>query len=146
MKRSAEIMQYQSDRLSYWLCVLSIIANAVYFVGIYANKDVAADVTTGADILLNIIFMMITFLSSEKLKGYQKRWNICIAAIGVVQILRVWWLPMHFNRLGMLTGGIFTVSVVSLLVSGVLLLLAGINSSINIRLLSRYVDGDRVGE
>ncbi len=146
MKRNPEIMQYQSDKLSYWLCVLSIISNAVYFVSIYANKDVAPDVTTGADILLNIIFMMLTFLSSEKLKGYQKRWNILVAAIGAVQILRVLWLPMHFNRLEMLTGGKFTLAVVTLLVSGVLLLLAGINSSINIRVLNRYVDENRVGE
>ena len=137
MNRSAERMQYQSDKLSYWLCILSIICNAVYFVGLYTNRAIAPDVTIGADILLNIVFMMIVFLSSEKLKGYEKKWNGYIIIVGAVQVLRIFWVPMHFNRLEMLIEGRYTLAIVSLVVSGILLLVAGINSTINIRILSR---------
>lgn len=137
MNRNAERMQYQSDKLSYWLCILSVVCNAVYFVGLYTNRYVAPDVNIGADILLNIVFMMIVFLSSEKLKTYEKKWNGYIIIVGAVQILRIFWVPMHFHQLEMLMEGKYTLAIVSLVVSGILLLIAGINSTINIRILSR---------
>jgi TRAP-type uncharacterized transport system fused permease subunit len=145
MSRNAERMQYQIDRLSYWLCVLSIVFNVVYFVSIYTNKVVAPDLTIGVDVIVNIVFMMIVFLGGEKLKAYQKKWNIYVMLIGAVQILRIFFIPMHFRELEMLTGDEYTMVIVWILISGILLLLAGINSSINLKILSRY-DERRVGE
>jgi TRAP-type uncharacterized transport system fused permease subunit len=145
MSRNAERMQYQLDKLSYWLCVFSIVFNMVYFVSVYTNKVVAPDVTIGADVVVNIVFMLIVFLGSEKLKAYQKKWNVYVMLIGVVQILRIFFVPMHYNQMEVLIGLEHTLAVVWLSVSGILLLLAGINSSINLKVLSRY-DGHRVGE
>lgn len=145
MNRNAERMRYQTDKLSYWLCIFSIICNAVYFVGLYTNRGVAPDVTVGADILINIIFMMVVFLGSEKLKAYQKNWGAYMMATGAVQILRIFWLPMHFHQLEMLTGFKYMLEIVSLLASGILLLFAGINSSRNVGILRRF-DESRVGE
>jgi hypothetical protein len=145
MNRNAERMQYQPDKLSYWLCILSIVFNAVYFVGLYTNRSVAPDVTIGIDILTNIVFMMIVFLGSEKLKAYEKKWNMNVMIVGAFQILRIFWVPMHFNRLEMLIEGRYTLAVISLLLSGILLLIAGINSSINLGILSRF-DESGVGE
>lgn len=145
MSRNAERMQYQVDKRSYWLCMLSIIFNMVYFVSLYTNKAVAPDLTLGADVIINIVFMLIVFLSSEKLKAYQMKWNIYVLLIGAVQILRVFFVPQHYKEIEMLTGTEYTLTVALILVSGILLLLAGINSSINLKILSRY-GGRRVGE
>ena len=144
-RRSAERMQYQPDKLSYLLCTLSIIFNMIYFVSIYTNRDVTPDVTIGADVLINIIFMMIIFLAGEKLKGYEKKWNIYVILVGIVQISRILFVPRHFNELEMLVGIKYTLSIVWLLTSGILLLLAGINSTINGRILSSFDGDDRVG-
>ena len=52
-----------------------------YFVGIYVNRSVAPDVAVGTDVLINIIFMMLVFLSSEKAEDlYEKMehlYNYC---------------------------------------------------------------------
>ena len=66
-KRKAEIMQYQTDKLSYSLCIFGIIFDMIYFVSLYTNRAVVPDFTIGVDILVNIVFMMIAFLASEKL-------------------------------------------------------------------------------
>lgn len=145
MRRNAERMQYQPDKLSSLLCVLSIVVNAICFVSIYANSAVAPDVTIGADILINIVFMMLAFLSSEKLKAYSKKWNIYVVLVGAVQVLRIFWVPAHFKKLEMLVETKYTLAIVCLLISGVLLCLAGINSSINVGILSRLDTKNRVG-
>lgn len=150
MSRNAERMQYQVDKRSYWLCMLSIVLNMVYFVSIYTNKAVAPDITIGADVIINIIFMLVVFLSSEKLKAYQKKWNIYVMLIGAIQLLRIFFVPLHFSELEMLIGKEHTLAVAWLSASGILLLLAGINSSINIKILSRLDESralkNRVGE
>ena len=146
MSRNAERMQYQHDKLSYLLCMLSIVFSMVHFVSIYTNNAIVPDVTIGADILINIIFLMIVFLSSEKLKSYTKKWGIYVILLGVVQMLRILWVPAHFYQLEMLVETKYTWAIIWLLVSGIMLLLAGINSSINLRILSRLDHKKRVGE
>ncbi len=143
MKRNPNRMKYQTDKLSATLCILSIIANVVYFVSIYTNRSIAPDWVTGADVLMNIIFMMLVFLSSEKLKLYTKKWNIYVALLGVVQVVRIFWLPSHYKTLEMLFGGKYILAITSLIFSAVFLFAAGLNSAINIKLLSK-ADSDKV--
>jgi hypothetical protein len=145
MKRNPNRMQYQTDKLSSTLCILSIIANIVFFVGIYTNRSVDPDWVTGADVLINIVFMMIVFLSSEKMKLYTKKWNFYVMGLGAVQVLRVFWLPSHYKALEMLIGGRYLLAVISLLTSAALLFAAGLNSTYNIKLLSKLDDNTVVG-
>ncbi|MEX1377485.1 MAG: hypothetical protein AB1Z23_08410 [Eubacteriales bacterium] len=145
MNRNSEIMRYQSDKLSYWLCIFGIIFNIVYFVSIYTNRDIVPDAVIGADVLINIIFMMIAFLASEKLKLYEKKWNVYAVLLGLAQIVRVLWLPAHFKNLEMLVGRKYILIVVWLLVSGGALVFAGLNATINSKILSKIDDDARVG-
>ena len=145
MNRNSEIMKYQADKLSYLLCILGIIFNVIYFVSIYTNRDIVPDAVVGADVLINIIFMMIVFMASEKLKLYEKKWNVYAALLGLVQILRVFWLPMHYKNLEMLTGTKFTLILVWLISSAAVLIFAGINATINSRILSKIDNDYRVG-
>jgi hypothetical protein len=134
-------MKYQTDKLSSWLCILSIIANMAYFVSIYTNRSIDPDWVTGADVLINIIFMMVVFLASEKLKIYSKNWNIIVLIISAFQALRIFWLPSHYKGLEMLVGGRYIFAVVCLMVSTVMLFAGGINATINSRILSK-TDGN----
>ena len=135
--RNPEIMKYQSDKLSYSLCVFGIIFNVIYFVSIYTNRSIAPDAVIGADVLINIIFMMVVFLASEKLKLYEKKWNIYALLLGIVQILRVFWLPMHYKNLDMLVGSKYILILLWLLSSAAVLILAGINATVNSAILSK---------
>lgn len=145
MKRNPERMKYRPDKASYWLCIISIILNMVYFVSIYTNRSIVPDVTIGADVLINIIFMMIVFLTSEKLKAYAKKWNVYIVIVGFIQMSRIFWLPVHFNQLEMLVGAKYILAIVCLITSGILLLLAGINSLANGRILNTIADKGNAG-
>jgi len=144
-KRKAEIMQYQTDKLSYSLCIFGIIFDMIYFVSLYTNRAVVPDFTIGVDILVNIVFMMIAFLASEKLKAYEKKWNIYAALLGIIQAARVLWLPMHFKNLEMLVDKKLSFVIFCLLASALVMLLAGLNATINGRLLSKLDDEAKVG-
>lgn len=143
MRRNPERMKYQTDKLSYWFCILSIIANMTYFVSIYTNRSVDPDWVTGADVLINIIFMMVVFLASEKLKIYSRNWNIVVLVIGALQALRIFWLPSHYKGLEMLVEGRYVFAVVCLTISAAMLFAGGINATINSRILSK-TDGNTV--
>lgn len=140
MKRNPQRMKYQPDKVSYWFCILSIVINMVYFVSVYSNRSVVPDVAVGTDVLINIIFMMVVFLASEKLKGYTRNWNKYISIVGVLQILRIFWLPMHYNKLGMLEGTKYILTLSYLITSGVFLIIAGINATINQKILNSIKD------
>lgn len=145
INRNADRMQYQSDKLSYWLCVLGIVFNMVYFVAVYTNRSIVPDVTIGADVIINIIFMMVVFMASEKLKAYSKHWNVYAILAGAVQFFRTLWLPNHYKQLEMLIEKKYTFVIACLIISGSLLILAGINATINGRILNTLDENNGVG-
>lgn len=135
MKRNPARMKYQKDTRSSMLCILSLLFNVYYFISVFRSGDITPDVIMGLDVVVNIVFMMLVFLTSEKLKAYTPKWNRIAAALGVFEALRVFILPLHYHKLGMLTGGLYTGAVATLLLSAFCLIGAGINATINGRML-----------
>lgn len=132
-------MRYSKDKLPYALCMLGLSVNVAYFVAMYKNPVPVSDVTTGLDVLYNIIFMMIVFLGSEKAKAYVRNWAYVIGGLGVVQFIRILLLPAHFLRLGQLTAAEHAWLTLFLAVSGVFLIAAGIVSYIHSTMLLRHL-------
>ena len=145
MKRSPERMKYQKDTRSSALCLLGIAFNVYYFISVFRNDAVVPDVFMGVDVLTNIIFMMLAFLVSEKLKVYAKGWNGLALMLGLAELARIFVLPEHYRRLGMMTGTLYWGAVVSLGLAGLSLILAYLNSTENGRLLkiqAKTAEGD----
>ena len=90
-------MRYIKNSLSSNLAYLGILANVFYFVSIYMS-----DVDTyyynyiiGISIVYNLVFMLAVFLSSEGVKNYKKNYSYLMAVIGVIQIVRIFIIPMN---------------------------------------------------
>ena len=101
--KNAEEHALQRDRMRFIknslcsnLAILGILFNVFYFVSIY-KSDVETfyyNITIGASIVYNLVFMLAVFLSSEGVKNYKKGYSYLLAAIGALQVVRIFYLPM----------------------------------------------------
>ena len=90
-------MRYVKNTSSSRLCYLAILLNVLYFVSIY-KSDVGSwyyQILVGGSIVYNLLFMLITFLSSEGVKNYQKNYSWPLFILGALQIDRIFILPMQ---------------------------------------------------
>ncbi len=101
-------MQYIKNTASSRLAILAILFDVLYFVSIY-ESDVGSwyyTILIGASILYNLIFMLLAFLSSEGVKRYKTGFSWLLIALGVIQVVRIFILPMSaHNALLELQGG-----------------------------------------
>lgn len=89
-------MRFIKNSLSSNLAILGILANVFYFVSIY-KSDVGTyyySYIIGISIVYNLVFMLAVFLSSEGVKNYKRNYSYLLAAIGVIQIVRIFIIPM----------------------------------------------------
>ena len=90
-------MRFIKNSQSANLCYLAILFNVLYFVSIY-KSDVGTyyyNILIGISIVYNLIFMLAVFLSSESVKNYDKKYSYVLALVGVLQIARIFILPMR---------------------------------------------------
>ena len=90
-------MRFIKNSLSANLAILGILFNVFYFVSIY-KSDVDTyyyNYIIGISIVYNLIFMLAVFLSSEGVKNYKKNYSYLLAVIGVVQVVRIFIIPMN---------------------------------------------------
>lgn len=93
-------MRFTKNSLSSNLAILGILANVFYFVSIY-KSDVGTyyySYIIGISIVYNLIFMLAVFLSSEGVKNYKRNYSYLLAAIGVIQIVRIFIIPVDAHR------------------------------------------------
>ncbi|MCL2702573.1 MAG: hypothetical protein FWE91_03075 [Defluviitaleaceae bacterium] len=139
-KRNPARMRYTADSRSAWLCYFSILCCIAYFIAVYSSNTIAPDVRMGVDVVANIVFMLAIFWASEMVKVYNRKWSVALAGFGLVQIGRVFWLPVHYNELEQLVDGSYVFVCATLAASGVFLLLAAALSFSNSTLLKKYLD------
>ncbi|MBQ9197444.1 MAG: hypothetical protein IJ157_09445 [Clostridia bacterium] len=90
-------MRFVKNTSSSRLCYLAILLNVLYFVSIY-KSDVGSwyyQILVGGSIVYNLLFMLMSFLASEGVKSYQKNYSTLLLVIGVLQIVRIFILPMQ---------------------------------------------------
>lgn len=130
-------MRFKRNKLSANLVFLAIILDVLYFVNIYQN-DAGSYYHTwkiGVSIVYNLIFMLAAFLAEEGVKNYKKVYSIPLVLLGVMQIVRIFWMPMQAHTYineasGFLTppmgDGQFTYLVVLLVLSAACLVAAAV--------------------
>ena len=90
-------MRFTKNTLSSGLALLAILLNVLYFVSIY-KSDVGSyyyNILIGASVLYNLVFMLVVFLSSEGVKGYKIGYAYVLIVVGLLQIVRIFILPMR---------------------------------------------------
>lgn len=100
-------MRYVKNSLSSTLAIVGILFNVFYFVSIY-KSDVDTwyyNILIGASIVYNLIFMLAVFLASEGVKNYKKNYSYVLAVVGVLQIVRIFIIPMRAHAAETLVNG-----------------------------------------
>lgn len=92
-------MRYTKNTMSSRLALLAIVFNVLYFVNVY-QSDVGSyyyTILIGISVIYNLIFMLMTFLSSEGVKNYKKNYSILLGVLGAIQIGRIFILPAKMH-------------------------------------------------
>jgi hypothetical protein len=146
-------MRFTKNTLSSTLCYLAIFLNALYFVTLYSIDKIESvgqdyyGFHIGLSVVYNLLFMLFSFLCSEGVKNYSLGYSISILAIGVMQIVRIFYIPMKAHEVfipraeGMsrlLSDTDFTLITVFLTVSAVCCITAGVVGIIKYVTLENY--------
>ena len=143
-------MRFTKDSLSSTLVLLGIVFNALYFVSLY-QSDVGNYYYTwqiGASIIYNLLFMLGAFLMSEGVKSRKSGYSIPLVAIGIMQVVRIFYLPAQAHAALAIVNGVETpvmndkqyiYMVVCLLLSAACCVAAGVMSYINCKTLADYM-------
>lgn len=89
------------------LAILGILFNVFYFVSIF-RSDVSTwyyTILIGASIVYNLIFMLAVFLASEGVKNYKKGYSYLLIVIGLLQIVRIFIIPMRAHAATTMVNG-----------------------------------------
>ena len=100
-------MRYVKNTASSRLCYLAILLNVLSFVSIY-KSDVGSwyyQILIGASIVYNLLFMLMAFLSSEGVKSYKSNYTWLLCGLGVIQIVRIFLIPMQAHAAFINVGG-----------------------------------------
>lgn len=92
----SDIMRYKNNSASFWLCILAIVFNVAMFLIIYKTTNCTPNVQLGIDLMINIIVLLAAFLIAEKTKAYNKKGAYFSIGLGVVEILRIFWIPLFY--------------------------------------------------
>lgn len=90
-------LRYTKNSSSATFAYLAILFNIIYFISIYNynkysgtfyyNKEI------GFSVVCNLLFLLISFLSSEGVKNYKMSYNIVFIPLGLFQLLRIVGIP-----------------------------------------------------
>ena len=145
-----DIMRYTKDKLSANLVILSIVFDALYFVSIY-QTDVGSYYYTwviGASIIYNLLFLLTAFLASESVKNRKPGYSGVLIAIGLMQIVRIFYLPAKAHsavvvvsgeELAAMGDGQYIYVVACLAISAVCCIVAAVTSYINNKNLAAHM-------
>ena len=143
-------MRYTKDSFSSGLVLLAIVFNVLYFVSIY-QTDVGRyyyNWVIGASVIYNLLFLLIAFLASQGVKSRKSGYGLTLITIGLLQIVRVFYLPAKANVatveigkevMDVMSDGQHTYVVVCLVASAVCCVVAAISSYISNRQLAQHM-------
>ena len=130
-------MRFIRNSLSANLCYLGILFNVFYFVNLY-QSDVGNyyyEIFIGASIVYNLLFLLFVFLASESVKNYVKGYSYFLVAAGVMQIVRIFYIPSRAHAAMTAVNGVdvpvmgdgqFYTQVVFLVISAACLLVSAV--------------------
>ncbi len=142
-------LRFTKNKLASTLAILGIVFDVLYFVSIYSS-DVGNYFYTmiiGASVVYNLLFLLTVFLSSEGVKNYKLGYAVALIAIGVMQIVRIFYIPLNAHSTVVQVGkesvqamsdGQFTRVVIYLSLSAIMCIGAGVVGIIRTVTLNNY--------
>lgn len=145
-----DIMRFTKDKASANLVILAIVFDCLYFVSLYSS-DVGSYYYTwkiGASIVYNLLFLLMAFLASEGIKNRKTGYTAMLIGIGVMQIVRIFYLPAQAHgavvpvsgqELPAMGDGQYYFVIACLAISGVCCVIAAVTSHINNKNLAEHM-------
>lgn len=102
-----DILRYKKNKLPATLALLGLVFNCLYFCLLYAVKTARLPDNTvtkwvtieiGISVILTLVALLVGFLSSEGVKGYNKKFCIPLLVLAVFQIVRIFGFPLYGLR------------------------------------------------
>lgn len=114
---NSDILKYKTNKLAAMLALLGIVFSALYFCLLYSLENTQSDYFTatwkiGFSVLITLFSLLITFLASEGIKNYKKKFCIVLLVLALVQIIRMFGLPLEvLKKGGTFTSGYFFTTI-----------------------------------
>lgn len=104
----SDTLQYRKNKWPATLALLGLVFNCLYFCLLYGIKDMTGNtrwsqIDIGISVILTLVLLLVTFLSSEGIKGYNKKFCIPLLVIAVFQIARIFYFPLYGLQNNILT-------------------------------------------
>lgn len=143
-------MRYTKDSFSSSLVLLAIVLDCLYFVSIY-QSDVGTyyyNWVIGVSIVYNLVFLLAAFLASESVKNRRSGYSPVLIVLGVIQIIRVFYLPAKAHAATALVSGVdvpvmgdkqYLYVTTCLVLSAVCCIVAAVTSARNNKILADYL-------
>jgi len=161
-----DVLRYKKNKAASNLALLGLVFNCLYFCMLYAVKQsLFADNSLtwwatwliGVSVLYTLASLLVGFLSSEGIKGYNKKFCIPLLALAVIQVARIFIYPLYGLRKGLLTFTYFWIDpsssvfefimmLIWLLASAACYVAAAVIGYINIRNLEQHEAAVESGE
>lgn len=93
-KNSIEMLRYRNNRLAYALG-LGGVAFSLFAAFICMNSMNPENFQVIFKIILNVFILLFGFLCAEKAKTYQVRGSFYLIGLGVINFLRIFWIPLQ---------------------------------------------------
>ncbi len=103
---SLDRMRFTKNTTSSRLALLAIVFDVLFFISIYKSdvENYYYTIIIGASIIYNLVFLLAAFLCSEGVKNYKPGYSWVLMALGVIQIARIFIIPMNAHST-VLSGG-----------------------------------------
>ncbi len=149
---SKDRMRYIKNKFSSNMCILAILFDVFFFVSIYKiNIDTSKNyynILIGGSIVYNLVFMLLAFLSCESVKNYDENKCWTMVALGVVQFVRIFILPVRYHnstvtiksaQTAVMGNAQFMRCIIYLVISGACLILGAVVGIQRSRTLKAYI-------
>ncbi len=149
-----DIMRYKKNKLGANLALLGIVFGCLYFLILYAqvkNNGFYYTWEIAFDVIYNLFFLLFVFLFSEQVKNYKKKLFPAQLIVGVLQIARIFWLPLKgiTNMNGdatVITSATFILLTVCLAVSGACIIASAIIGFVRAKAVEDFAKKVEAGE
>ena len=93
-------MRFTKNTTSSRLALLAILFDVLFFISIYKSdvENYYYTILIGASIIYNLVFLLSAFLASEGVKNYKIGYSWLLIALGAIQLVRIFILPMNAHQ------------------------------------------------
>lgn len=148
-----DIMQYKKNKLAANLALLGLAAGCVYFIVLYAQVTLKKSYdnfyykwSIAFDVIYNLFFLLFVFFFSEQVKNYKRNMFVFQIIVGVLQIARIFWLPLTGFLHGPTGIGGFLAMLIALGLSGASIIASALIGYFRSKTLDNYLKSVEEGK